>query len=130
LLSETIIPLKKLELLKTRALRNKVWFMATEKIERALVSTSLQRLQFVRRGSELAKILASIASRIEKALRQGKQFIFERIGTPLARAMVRIAKSWGYSEAENWLKDPNYARFLGLNAYSIRISSGWGKETN
>jgi hypothetical protein len=107
--------LKQIDSLRTRALRNKVWFLATEKTERAIVSLSLRCLQTVRERSLLAKVLSVVVAKVQTALESGRQFLFEVAGRPIAQLMVRTALKWGYEEGKEWLKDITFIRFHGLN---------------
>ncbi len=100
---------------KSRAVRNGIWFKVLSRAERAIVDLTMRCVEKVR-SPILAKAITKILTKILKTL--GKTFLdkAKEIGRDLAQSLSKVAERWGNREAPNWKNDKEFIRFLGVTA--------------
>jgi hypothetical protein len=104
---------EKLIRLKLKAMRGGVWFRALSRIDRVLVDLTIKIVHGVR-SLTLAKIVASIAERLENALENRFSNAIRGVGFSLARKLSLLAQKWGNVSARSWVSDLSFARFLAI----------------
>jgi len=101
------------ELIKAKrfALRLKIWYKL-EKAIRSIVDLSIRVIKVRVKSHMLNEVLQGILLEI-----MGHKFSWRarRIGLRLALRRVKLAISWGYAEALEWLRNGSYTIFLGAN---------------
>jgi len=111
--------------IKTRALRRRVWFKATSRLERGIVDLTIRCVERIR-SPVLAGILSEIVRRILRALENGFLKRAEKIGAKIAERVCGFALAWGNNTASSWKHDPSFVRFLGVNAVNSRVFNVYG----
>ena len=106
--------------IKTRALRRRVWFKVTSKLERGIVDLTVRCVERIR-SPVLAGILSEIVRRILRTLENGFVKMVEKIGAEIADRVCGFALAWGNRTASSWKHDPSFARFLGVNAVNAQV---------
>ncbi len=112
-----LFSIRKLVLIRRKALRKKVWFKSLSHVERGLVSLTIRCVDRVR-SSKLAAMLRNVVERLEEALRSTVERLMVEVGWPLAQKLAYLAVSWGNQDALNWAFDAEFARYLtveGMN---------------
>ena len=99
--------------LKAKAMRCGVWFRALNRIDRVLYSLTMKVTDVVRSG-KLARLLFPIVNELVKRLENRFSFALKEIGYPLARRLSQLAQEWGNMQAEKWMSDLKFARFLAV----------------
>jgi hypothetical protein len=96
-----------------KAIRAGVWFKALPRIDRVLVDLTIQVAENIR-SAYLAKSIFTVVNKLEGLL-ESKIVRFTRtIGIVLVEKAIKIAQTWGNSEAENWSSDLSFARYLAV----------------
>ncbi len=67
----------------------------------------------------LISALSEIVTRIVDAVKSTYLFVLESIGRPIAAQRATAALSWGNRQANGWLSDRAFWRFLGLSARNL-----------
>jgi hypothetical protein len=97
--------------LRLMAMRRRVWFRALSRVDRALVELTIRVAGKVR-SSALTKALAVVVGKLEEAFENQLSNAVRTVGVPLARKLGLIAVGWGNRQAEGWVRDVGFARFL------------------
>jgi len=105
--------------IKIRALRRRVWFKATSRLERGIVDLTIRCVERIR-SSVLAGILSEIVRRILRTLENGFLEMVNRVGRAVAEKICAIAEGWGNENASSWKHDSGFIRFLGINTVDSR----------
>jgi|SRR5437667_744467 len=103
--------------LKTKALRNRVWFRVLSRIERGLLDLTMKWVDRVK-STKLTHILGEILTKLLSAMNQSMERDFQR-GRGLARVISSWALSWGNATARNWRSDIGFQRALGLGVLGL-----------
>jgi len=106
---------------RRKALRQRCWYRALNKLERTIVDLTIRCVEQVK-STGLRTALKRILAKLVQALRASYLDIIERIGRPLAARASRLAKSWGNMRAAQWKNDSAFTRYLGVNALNREIS--------
>ena len=108
--------------IKKRALRLRVWFKVTSKLERGIVDLTIRCVEKIR-SPVLAGIISEIVRKI--FLTMGNDFleIVNKVGSAVAKKICAIAEGWGNENASNWKHDSSFIRFLGVNAINNQVTS-------
>ncbi len=106
---------------KTRALRTKVWFKGTSRLERGVVDLAIRCVEKIR-SPVLAKIVLKIVRKLSRTMENGFLKLAEKVGAKIAERVCGIVVTWGNSDAISWKHDYNFIRFLGVNAVNVRVS--------
>ena len=96
---------------RRKALRKRVWWMALDRVERAIIDLTIrvvQRVQSETLGEEIVKIL----KKLKDALKSPFVKLMESYGLETARKLSRQALSWGYRKAEGWTYDFGFVKYL------------------
>lgn len=101
--------------IKTRALRRRVWFKVTSRLERGIVDLTIRYVERVR-SPVLEGILSEIVRKILRTLENGFLRMVNRVGGTIAEKVCAIAEGWGNENASSWRHDSVFIRFLGVNA--------------
>jgi len=101
--------------IKSRAVRNRVWYDVLSRAERAIVDLTIRCVEKVR-SPILAKTITQILGKISKTLAKPFLSKAQEIGRDLARRLGKVAEKWGNKEAPNWYNDNEFTRFLGVTA--------------
>ena len=107
---------------RKKAIRGRVWFKALDGLERGILSLSSRILDVVHSAS-LGVVLAEIVSKIEDALKSVFDRQLEGFGQARARVLVGYAVNLGHRDAERWLNDLGYARYITF--LSLNMPIGW-----
>ncbi|TET18879.1 hypothetical protein E3J74_08860 [Candidatus Bathyarchaeota archaeon] len=105
--------------IKTRALRRRVWFKVTSRLERGIIDLTIRCVERVR-SLVLAGILSEIIRKIVRTLENGFLEMVNRVGGTIAEKVCGIAERWGNENASTWRHDSGFIRFLGINAVNSR----------
>jgi len=115
---------KVLYTLRTKALRNGVWFASLSHEDRVLASLINKNVKIVKNAT-LATVIARIMSKLLCALKRSTFLSrIELLGRPIARINSEKAYLMGNKDAVNWANDPNYIRYLGMMAYHSNQAPG------
>lgn len=107
--------------IKARALRRRVWFKVTSRLERGIVDLTIRCVERVR-SLVLAGIISEIIRKISTTLENGFVKMAERMGAEIAERVCGFALAWGNNTASSWKHDPSFVRFLGVNAVNAQVS--------
>lgn len=108
---------KVLSALRTKALRNGVWFASLSHEDRVLAGLINKNVKIVKNAT-LATVIARIMSKLFYGITHSTFLSrIEVLGRPIAQSISEKAFSMGNKDAVNWAKDPNYIRHLGMMAY-------------
>jgi len=105
--------------IKTRALRQRIWFKVTSRLERGIVDLTIRCVERIR-SPVLAGILSEIVRRILMTLENGFLEMVNKVGSAVAETVCGIAERWGNENASSWRDDSGFIRFLGVNAVNSR----------
>ncbi len=108
-----------LRLLKLKAIRQRVWYRALSRVDRALVEATLQISDHIR-SSTLANALLTVVRKLESASENLISWTAQTLGFSRAREIAFLAMKWGNRSANDWQHDVKFARFLAL----MHINSG------
>ena len=100
--------------IKSRALRNRVWYRTLSRVERAIFNLTIKCVPRIR-SQTLQSAVASIAFKITEALENRFLLRAENIGRKLAENLSNIGQKWGNKTASKWKIDRNFSRYLGVN---------------
>lgn len=106
---------------KTRALRRRVWFKATSRLERGIVDLTIRCVERIQ-SAVLAGIVSKIIKKIVKTLENVFLKRAEKIGAEIADRLSGFALAWGNKAASRWKHNPGFVRFLGVNAINAQGS--------
>ena len=101
--------------IKTKALRQHVWFKTVSRIERGIVNLSIRCVERIR-SPVLARAVFGILSKILKTLREGFMEKAERVGRRVVEKLCVLAEKWGNEAYSDWKRDKGFVRFLGVIA--------------
>jgi hypothetical protein len=114
--SKSLDLLRVLSALRTKALRNGVWFSSLSHEDRVLASLINRNIKIVKNAT-LATVIARIMSKLFFALKNSAFLSrIDLLGRPIAQAYSEKAYSMGNSDALRWSNDANYVRYLGMMA--------------
>ena len=110
-------------LAKTRrkALRQRCWYRALNRLERGIVDLTIRCVEEVR-SIELQTALRKILLKLVSAFKPSYLDMVERMGRPLVVQVSQLAQSWGNTVASKWKDDGAFTRYLGFTALSVGIS--------
>jgi hypothetical protein len=100
---------------KTRALRQRVWFKAVSRVERGIVDLTIRCVETVR-SPVLASAVLNIVSKILEVLREGFMERAEKVGREVAEKLCVVAERWGNESCSAWKRGDGFVRFLGVIA--------------
>jgi hypothetical protein len=100
---------------KTRALRQRVWFKAATRVERGIVDLTIRCVETVR-SPVLASAVLNIVSKILKVLQEGFMERAENVGREVVEKLCVIAERWGNESVTDWKQGDEFVRFLGVIA--------------
>ena len=103
---------KEIARIRTEALRRRVWFRVTRRVDRALMDAVVAGLERVR-SPTLTEALRRIIDKLREAMKSFRERLRE-IGRPIASRMALVVASWGHPGAHEWAEDPLYAEYLGM----------------
>jgi len=107
------IRLDELARIRSRAIRQGVWFRVLNRLERGLVDLALKVTKNVR-SEVLAEALLSVVRKLQEALVSKVRLSIRQIGASLARKLSLIAQEWGNALARYWSSDRSFMRFLTI----------------
>jgi len=102
---------RKLEEIKTKALRRGVWFKTLNKVERACIDITTQVVKIVQ-SNFLTKVLNIIVKKLLDAMENRVERLIREVGKKLALKISQIAQAWGNTSAVQWVADPKFIRYL------------------
>jgi hypothetical protein len=100
-------------------LRQRVWFRALSKVERAIVDLTIKCVEKVR-SVVLAGTISAIVGKILQFLEEDFMTKAERFGSEIVERVCAVAKKWGNTACSAWSYDRYFIRFLGVNALNSR----------
>jgi len=106
---------------RRKALRNKTWWKALERLDRAFIDLTIHVVEEVRSvnlGLEIVKVL----KKLNDALKSPFIRLMESYGLERAAWLSLQAQSWGYGGACSWRHDFGFVRYLAL----IKLNSPGG----
>jgi len=107
--------------LKTRALRGKIWFKITSKLERSIVDLTIRCVERIR-SPVLARTISEITGKILAALENSFPNRAEKIGAEITERLCEFALAWGNEKAARWKQNPDFIKFLGVNAINADVN--------
>mgnify|MGYP004104526455 FL=1 len=113
LYTPNIVMKKRLNLLKRKMLRNRMWFSKLTGVERGLVILSL-RCEVKLVSITLLRVLITMLSRFSYLLESRFIASIEQCGKILAGQLAKVAVSWGNKAASSWASNISYIRYLGV----------------
>jgi len=99
--------------IKTRALRQRLWFKILSSTERAVLNLTIRCVVKVR-SRVLWGIISEIVNKISRTLECGFMEMVEKTGREIAGKICEVASVWGNLRASNWRYDKGFVRFLGV----------------
>ncbi|MFB3889927.1 MAG: hypothetical protein ACE14S_10585 [Candidatus Bathyarchaeia archaeon] len=99
--------------LKRKAMRYGVWFRVLPRIDRAIIELAVRVTDRIR-SPALAKIIATIAGKLEEFVESRLVRVTREIGLPLTRRLSSYAQKWGYKTAKAWAGNADFARYLAV----------------
>ena len=106
--------------IKTRALRRRVWFKVTSRLERGIVDLTIRCVERIR-SPVLAGIISEIIRKILRTLENGFLKMAEKVGAVIAERVCGFALAWGNRTASSWKHNPGFVRFLGISAVNAQV---------
>jgi hypothetical protein len=110
-----------LKTLKSRSMRQRVWYRVLSRLERAQVDLTLKVVRRVQSPS-LARVLDLIVDKLSNALQSRVSKITRTVGFPMALKLSKMAQGWGNRSAQAWAQDSEFARFLAV--MSLNTNNG------
>lgn len=107
---------------KTRALRQRVWFKTLSRVERAIMDLTIRCVERVQ-SKVLAKAILTIVRRMLTTLKESFMRRAERAGYEIAQKLCTIGERWGNEECSAWKRDKSFISFLGVNALNTQIDT-------
>ena len=101
--------------IRSKALRNGVWYKTLSRAERAIVDLTIRCVEKVR-SPILAKTISKILIRIMKTLSEGFLDKAKKVGRNIAERLCKIGEAWGNKDAPKWKRDEGFIKFLGVTA--------------
>lgn len=101
--------------IKSRALRQRVWFRALSKVERAIVDLTIKCVEKIR-SSVLAGTISGIVGKVLQFLEEDFMARAERVGREIVESVHALGEKWGNKACSAWECDRCFIRFLGVNA--------------
>lgn len=99
--------------IKTRALRQRVWFKATSRAERGIVDLTMRCVERIR-SPVLARAVSNIMNKILRTLPESFMERAEKAGRRVAEKLCVLAERWGNKSSSYWKHDDGFVRFLGV----------------
>lgn len=109
--------------IKTRALRQRIWFKTLSRVERGIVDLTIKCVDTVR-SSTLAGLISTIVSKMLRLLGGSFMKRAETAGHKIAGELCALGASWGNEACPTWKRDKRFIRFLGVNA----LNSYWPRN--
>jgi len=107
----TLIPVKILENIRRKALRQRAWFKVLNRTERAIISLTIRCVERVK-SPKLARIITAIIAKLKEAMESKVKRLMETVGCALAQKISRIAQKWGNILAFRWARDSGFIQYL------------------
>jgi hypothetical protein len=104
-----------LQRIKSRALREKVWFRALSKADRAIVDLTITCVKKIR-SNVLARIISTVVAKVLECLEEDFMVAAERVGNEIAETLCALGERWGNKTCSTWKCDLYFVRFLGVRA--------------
>jgi hypothetical protein len=101
--------------IRSKALRNGVWYKTLSRAERAIVDLTIRCVEKVR-SPILAKAISKIMRRIKMTLSEGFLDQAKKVGRNIAERLCWIGEAWGNQAAPKWKRDEEFIKFLGVTA--------------
>ncbi len=101
--------------IKTRSLRQRVWFKTLSRVERAIVDLTIKCVERVR-STVLARTISTIVSKMLEILEERFMMRAERLGQEIAKDLCTLGEGWGNKACSTWKRDKRFIRFQGVNA--------------
>ncbi len=98
---------------RTRALRNGIWYSVLSRSERGFVGLAIRVVERVH-SRLLGRVLSTIVTKLVEALESPVRRLTRDVGPCLALRLSRIAEGWGYSRAVCWARDAGFVRYLSI----------------
>jgi len=106
---------------RRKALRNKTWWRALDRVDRAFFDLTIRVVDRVR-SAELGVEIVKVLKKLSDALKSRFVRLMESYGLERARSLSKQAQSWGYGGAGSWRHDFGFVRFLTV----IKLNSPGG----
>ena len=106
--------------IKARALRLRVWFKVTSKLERGIVDLTIRCVEKIR-SPVLARVVLGIVSKILDVLQESFMEKAEKIGCRVVEKLCVVAERWGNESCSVWKEDEGFVRFLGVITLNTRV---------
>jgi hypothetical protein len=99
---------------KTRALRQKIWFRILSRTERAIMDLTLKCVERIR-SRTLEATITNILDKMITALEQRFLAKANNIGREIAEKISEVAQKWGNDSAYLWRFDVSFITYLGIS---------------
>ena len=96
---------------KRVALRRGVWFRALNRVERGVLDLTVKVVDKIR-SAKLAKVVAAILDKLERAMESAVDRMVRIMGRSQAQKVSELALGWGNRSACSWARDAGFARYL------------------
>lgn len=99
--------------IKTKALRQGVWFRLLSRSERAIVDLTMKVVERIR-SFILARVVASIVKKLLDSMESRVARLIREVGPALAQKLSLTAQKWGNQSALKWSDDPGFRQYLAV----------------
>src|SRR5207247_5463527 len=108
---------RKLAVLKTRALRKRVWYRVLSRMERGLLDLTMRWVGEVK-SRTMTRVVIRILLKLARALNRSMAGVFEK-GETLAASLSALGVGWGNELAHNWRFDLEFQLALGTGVTNL-----------
>ena len=99
--------------IKTKALRQGVWFRLLSRVERAIVDLTIKVVEKIR-SFILARVVSSIVKKLLDSMESKVSRLIREVGPALAQKLSLVAQKWGNQSANHWSDDPGFRQYLAV----------------
>jgi len=94
---------------KTRALRQRVWFKTLSRVDRAIIDLTIRCVEKVR-SSVLTRSILTILDKMLKTLEENFMTRAERVGYKIAENLCTLGERWGNKACSSWKRDKSFVK--------------------
>jgi len=108
--------------IKTKALRQHVWFKTISRVERGIIDLTIRCVERIR-SPVLAGIISEVIRKISMTIGESFLEMVNKVGGAVAEKISAIAERWGNENASSWKHDPGFIRFLGVASINNEVTT-------
>jgi len=107
--------------IKTKALRQRIWYRAISRVERGIVDLTIRCVERIQ-SPVLARFLSEIIGKISQRTKRSFLERVNTVGKAIAQEISAIAERWGNEHASTWKHDSSFIRFLGVSSVNNKVT--------